>query len=194
MSQPFFVRRLSRSERTRIEKLRAHSPNVAVYRRAQAVHLSGQGQKVEQIAEVVARNRTTVSRWLHTFETEGISGLFPGKSTGRPPKVDAECQAALTEAIEQNPRDLGYPFTRWTAALLTEHVYRTVHVRISPSTIYQVLKRLGFRYGRPKLDLKHRQDAKEVARAKRQKAAALKKRKPVEVIWRFSTVTKPSFT
>jgi len=194
MSQPFFVRRLSRSERAKIDKLRADPPSVGVYRRTQAVHLSAGGQKVEQIAEIVGRDRTTVSRWLHTFEANGICGLFPGRSTGRPPKVDAECQAALTEAVEQNPRDLGYPFTRWTAALLAEHVYRTVHVRISPSTIYHVFKRLGFRYGRPKLDLTHRQDAKDVARAKRQKATALKKQRSAEVIWRFSTVTKPSST
>ncbi len=38
------------------------------------------------------------------------------------------------------------------------------------------------RYGRPKLDLKHRQDPKDVRRAKKQKKAALKKRKPAPVV------------
>jgi len=28
--------------------------------------------------------------------------LWPGKSTGRPPKADADSQAALIEAVEQN--------------------------------------------------------------------------------------------
>ena len=78
--------------------------------------------------------------------------------------------------------------------LLTEHMRRTTHVDVSCSTVYHTLKRLGYRYGRPKLDLKHRQDPKQVARAKRQKACALKKPEPVEVIWRFSTVTKRSST
>ena len=54
------------------------------------------------------------------------------------------------------------------------------------------LDRLGYRYGQPKLDLKHRQDPKEVARAKRQKACALKKRKPAPVVVLSRMSMKPS--
>ena len=175
MSQPFFVRRLTRSERAAIRKLRKRPPSLGVYRRAQAVHLSSQRLKVHEIAEIVSRSRQTVTRWLHQFDAGGLPALWPGKSTGRPPKADAEFQAALAHAVEQNPRDLGYPFTRWSVDLLTEHLRRTMHIDVSYSTVYHTLKRLGYRYGRPKLDLKHRQDPKDVARAKRQKRAALKK-------------------
>ena len=193
MSQPFFVRPLSRSERAQIRKLRKRPPNLDVYRRAQAVHFSSQGLKVQQIVEIVGRSRQTVTRWLHEFGGQGLPALWPGKSTGRPPKADAEFQAALAQAVEQNPRDLGYPFTRWSVDLLTEHLRRQTHVSVSRSTVYHTLKRLGYRYGCPKLDLKHRQDPKEVARAKRQKRAALKKRKPAPVVVLSRIVTKPSF-
>ena len=194
MSQPFFVRRLTRAERTAIRAVRKRPPTHAVFLRAQAVHFSSQRLTAEQIAPIVERNRSTVYRWLKEFHAHGLPALWPGKSTGRPPKADADFQAALAQAVEQNPRNLGYPFTRWSVDLLTEHMRRTTHVVVSCSTVYHTLKRLGYRYGRPKLDLKHRQDPKEVARARRQKARALKKPEPVEVIWRFSTVTKPSFT
>ena len=194
MSQPFFVRRLTRNERSQIRKLRKRPPNLDVYRRAQAVHLSAQRLKVQQIAEIVARSRVTVTRWLHEFDIRGLPALWPGKSPGRPPKADADFQAALAEAVEQNPRDLGYSFTRWSVDLLAEHLRRVTHVEVSTSTVYHTLRRLGYRYGRPKLDLKHRQDPKQVARVKRQKGRALKKPEPVRVIWRFSTVTKPSST
>lgn len=194
MSQPFFVRRLTRAERTTICDLRKRPPSHAVFLRAQAVHFSSQRLTAEQIAPIVERDRSTVSRWLKAFDAGGLPALWPGKSTGRPPKADADFQAALAEAVEQNPRDLGYPFTRWSVDLLTEHMRRTLHVDVSSSTVYHTLKRLGYRYGRPKLDLQHRQDPKDVARAKRQKARALKKPEPVKVIWRFSTVTKPSST
>ena len=190
MSCPFFVRRLSKRERTVIAKLRKKPPNVEVYRRAQAVHFSSQRLKIPQIASIVNRDRTVVSRWLHRFEEEGVSGLWPHKSTGRPPKADAKFQAALIKAVEQNPRDLGYKFTRWTAALLAEYLRRQTGVCVAAVTVSKTLKRLGYRYGQPKLDLKHRQDRKEVARAKRQKRSALKKPEPVKVLLRFSTVTK----
>ena len=192
MSQPFFVRRLSRGERAQIRKLPKLPPNLDVYRRAQAVHFSSQGLKVQQIVEIVGRSRQTVTRWLHEFGAQGLPALWPGKSTGRPPKADAEFQAALAQAVEHNPRDLGYPFTRWSVDLLTEHLRRQTHVSVSCSTVYHALKRLGYRYGCPKLDLKHRQDPKEIARAKRQKRAALKKRKPAPVVVLSRIVTRPS--
>lgn len=194
MSQPFFVRRLTRTERTAIRRLRKRPPSHAVFLRAQAVHFSSQRLTAEKIAAIVERDRSTVFRWLKAFEARGLPALWPDKSPGRPPTADPDFQAALAKIVEQNPHDLGYSFTRWTVDLLTEHMRRTTHVQVSSSTVYHVLKRLGYRYGCPKLDLKHRQDPKEVARAKRQKARALKKPEPVKVIWRFSTVTRPSST
>ena len=194
MSQPLFVRRLTRVELAAIRKLRKKPPNLSVYRRAQAVHFSSQRLKAHQIAEIVSCSALTATRWIHQFNAQGLPALWPGKSTGRPPKADVDFQVALAQAVEQNPRDLGYPFTRWSVDLLTEHLRRTTHVDVSGSTVYHTLKRLGYRYGRPKLDLKHRQDPKDVARAKRQKSRALKKPESVEVIWRFSTATRPSST
>ena len=169
-----------------IAKLRKKPPNVGVYRRAQAVHFSSQQLQVPQIARIVNLDRSVVSRWLHRLEDEGLSGLWP-------PKADGEFQAALIEVVEQNPRDLGYKFTRWTAALLAEHLRRKTHVEVAGVTVSKTLRRLGYRYGQPKLDLKHRQDPKEVARAKRQKRSALKKRKPATAPWHLSTVTKRNY-
>jgi len=194
MSQPFFVRPLTQGERSAIRAVRKRPPSHAVYLRAQAVHLSSQRMKAEAIAAMVHRDRTTVFRWLKAFDARGLESLWPGKSPGRPPKADADFQAALVEAVARNPRDLGYPFTRWTTDLLTEHLRRTTRVQVSPETVRGVLKRREYRYGYPKLDLTHRQDPKEVVRAKRQKARALKKQPPVKVLWRFSTVTKRSST
>ena len=136
MAQPFFVRRLTRSERITIRKFRKRPPNLDVYRRAQAVHFSSQGLGVLTIAEMVSCNRSTVFRWLQAFNHHGMDALWPGKSPGRPPKADAEFQAALIDAVEKNPHDLGYAFTRWTAAHLSEHLQKVTHIRVSPGTIY----------------------------------------------------------
>jgi len=195
MSQPFFVRPLTRAERAAVGKLRRRPPNLDVHHRAQAVHLSSQRLKVQRIAEIVSRSPLTVRRWLAEFAANGLAALWPGKSTGRPPKADGDFQAALAKVVEQNPHDLGYPFTRWSVDALTEHMRRTTLIDVSCSTVYHSLKRLGYRYGCPKLDLKHRQDPAQVARAKRLKRAALKKRKkPDPVIVLSSILTKPNFT
>ena len=46
MSQPLFVRQLTRAERAQIDKLRKNPATVAMYRRAQAVYLSSRGRTV----------------------------------------------------------------------------------------------------------------------------------------------------
>jgi len=95
MSQPFFVRLLSLAERKAISRLRKRPPNVEVYRRTQAVYFSSKRLKVQQIAEIVGRSRISVTRWLHEFDRHGLGALWPGKSTGRPSKADADFQAAI---------------------------------------------------------------------------------------------------
>lgn len=145
MSQPFFVRSLSRAECKSIRKLRKRLPNVEVYRRTQAVYFSSKRLKVQQIAEIVGRSRISITRWLHEFDKHVLVALWPGKSTSRLPKADVDFPAALVEAIEQNPHDLDYPFTRWSTDLLIEQLCRKLYVDISCSTVYKSLKRLWCR-------------------------------------------------
>lgn len=176
MSLCFFVRTLARAERSRLAEILQHPPTVSVFLRAKAVDLSSRGWKPGEIADVVQRDRSVVSRWLHRFDAEGIAGLWPKKSPGRPPKATPEFRQAVDQVARENPRDLGYEFSRWTVDLMTEHVVAATGIDIGPDTMRNTLVDLGFRWGRPKLDLKHRQDPQDVARAKRHRNGALKKR------------------
>lgn len=192
MSQPYFVRSLRARERRELEQLCRHPPTTAVYQRAVAVLLSSEGKTTQQIGEVVRRCHSSVFRWLKRFDDLGLAACTPGKSSGRPPKIDRDVQTTLRTAIAENPRDLGYEFTRWTTDLLAEHLRWRHHVSVHPATIGSALRKMNCRYGCPKLDLKHRQDTAEVARAKRQRSGALKKRLPVTVASRFFTSTRPN--
>lgn len=176
MSLPFFIRRLTAAERNRLDEILGEPPNVRVFLRAKAVDLSSRGWKVHEIAEAVERDRSVVSRWLHRFEEQGISAVWPRKSPGRPPKATSEFRKVVDESARQNPRNLGYDFTRWTTDLMAEHLASTTGIRIASGTLRGILSDLGFHWGRPKLDLKHRQDPQDVARAKRLRSGALKKR------------------
>jgi transposase len=176
MSLPFFIRRLTAAERSRLDAILREPPNVRVFLRAKAVDLSSRGWKVHEVAEAVERDRSVVSRWLHRFEEQGVDAVWPKKSSGRPPKVTPEFRNAVDESARHNPRDLGYDFTRWTTEFMAEHLASTTGIRIASGTLRGILGDLGFHWGRPKLDLKHRQDPQDVARAKRLRSGALKKR------------------
>lgn len=192
MSHPYFVRRLTARERREVEELVRRPPSVALFRRAKAVQLSADGWKTGEIAGIVDRDRSAVTRWLHRFDEEGLAALEPRKSSGRPPKADEVYQAELKEAANTNPSDLGYPFTRWSLDTLREHLKRKTGIELDNSRVSRLLKAIGFRYGRPKLDLKHRQDPQAVATAKRLRTAGLKKRSKNLVSGPSSILTKPS--
>jgi putative transposase len=194
MSHPYYVRPLKAKERRELDQLCRQPPNARVYQRSLAVLLSSEGKTTHEIGRVVRRDHSTVFRWLKRFDAVGVAACTPGKSSGRPPKIDADAKQTLREAVVQNPRDLGYSFTRWTTSLLVEHLARMHHLTVHPATVAETLRGLGYRYGCPKLDLKHRQDPTEVARAKRQRNRALKKRLPTPTASPFSISTKPSFT
>lgn len=194
MSLPYFVRKPTWAERNRLAAILRHPPNVKVFLRAKAVDLSSQGWKVPEIAEVVQRDRSVVSRWLHRFDKEGIEGLWPRKSPGRPPKATVEFRQAADEAVRQNPRELGYEFTRWTVDLLTDHLAETTGIQVGRWTVRNTLVDLGFRWGQPKLDLAHRQDPTNVARAKRLRNGALKKPSPAADAGPSCISTRPSST
>lgn len=170
-----FVPTLRKKERVRLQKAVRSSGNPKIRDRSRAILWSEEGKTTGEIGRLLGVATTTPMRWIKDYLRFGFHGLIPDKSPGRPRTIDAEGEAALREALQKNPRDMGYPFTRWTTATLAEHLSSIVHAQISPSVVGSALKRLRYRYKRPKLSLKHKQDPKEMRRAKRELTISLKK-------------------
>lgn len=173
--EPLFVPTLRRGERRRIERASARARQPKYRDKCRAILWSCDRRAASEIAALLGVHPTTVCRWIRDYLRFGFEGLEVGKSTGRPRLLDADGEAALHRALARNPRDLGYVFTRWTLPTLSEHLRACIHVRIAPATLGKALKRLGYSYVRPKLGLKHKQDRRRVARARRDLARALKK-------------------
>jgi hypothetical protein len=77
--------------------------------------------------------------------------------------------------LAKSRRDLGYRFNRWTRSTLAEHLCRSVHQCLCPMSVGRALHRLRYSYKRPKLSLKHRQNHRDVRRARKERDAPLKK-------------------
>jgi transposase len=189
-----FVPRLRKKDLLRLQKAVRSASDPKFRDRCRAVLWSSERKTTGEIARLLGLARTTPTRWLKDYLRFGFAGLAPGKSPGRPRLVDAEADAALLAALAKNPRDLGYQFTRWSTATLAEHLHAAVHIRVTPSTVGYALKRLRFRYKRPKLSLKHKQLPREVRRAKRERDAALKKLRPAPGATPSSSRTNASST
>ncbi len=86
-----------------LEKLK-EARNQEVKERIQSLYWlkTQQVESTSQIAHLIGKHRTTVSRWLSTYRKRGLEGLLTkGKSTGRrriiPPEVEEKLKRELGE-------------------------------------------------------------------------------------------------
>ena len=77
----------------------------------------------------------------------------------------------------------------WTIPSLQRHLLEVERIRVSYATVRRALRKLGYRYKRPRLSLKHKQNPALVKKARRERDAALKKGRsiPSGTPWSFKT-------
>ena len=85
--------------------------------------------------------------------------------SGRPRKADPNYVALLEETLEQDPQELGYGFTVWTADRLRFHLQTQTGKLLGATQFRALLKEHGFVYRRPKHDLTDLQDPQARAAA-----------------------------
>jgi transposase len=150
-----------------------------VRERLEMVKGAALGWDVATTAQWSGRSARTVERWLAVFRAGGAAALADAPRRGRPPKADAAYLAALEQAVEASPRDLGVAVDVWTSDRLSAYLAQTTGVTIAPGWLRALLARQRFACGRPKHSVAHLQDAAEVAACEARLAAAEKKSGPV---------------
>jgi transposase len=117
------------------------------------------GQPLTDVARWSGRTERTVERWLVAFARGGVTALADAPRAGRPVRADATYLAALEQAVETPPRQLGLLFDAWTSDRLSAYLAETTSIRIAPGWVRALLARQRYRTGRPKHTLGHLQDA-----------------------------------
>src|SRR5215470_9874757 len=136
--------------------------------RAQMVLLSGRGFSVPQIALIHDCGQDVVRIWLHRYEREGVEGLEDEPKSGRPPK-DPLARHIVDAQAGQSPECAGHVQACWTAALLGAFLAVRFRLALSCSSVRRHLKRMGWRWARPRLA------PASVLRRRRDPAAASKR-------------------
>lgn len=164
-------------------------PDPRVRHRAHALLLVAEGQTVAAVARLFATAGHRIRAWRTRFLAEGRAGLLDRPRRGRTPKLGTEDRDFLRQALERSPQDYGLPITVWSIRELQTLVQRERGVEVSVYTMHRVVQALGYRYRRPRHDLRHRQSAEAVAAAHQildwlQKKALLS---PTDSIWSIWT-------
>ena len=148
---------LSARLRGELECLVAHTPSAQECIRAYALLWLAEGESVDQVAELLQVSCQTVYNWVERFlEREGLdlrARLRDSPRSGRPPTALGIIDPLIEGLIDQDPRELGYHSTVWTAALLMQHLKRAHGIEVSRKSISAAIARLRIRWKRPRHQL-----------------------------------------
>ena len=145
----------------------ARANDVKLFRRLQAVLQVVEGRSVREAAHFAGVDRSTVHRWLQTYQQcRRPEDLHEEARPGRPREADDLDEELLAEVLAQDPRTLGYRATGWTAPLLTTHLNQECGCAVSERTLRRRLeqygwcwKRLRYVYGQRELHIGQKKGA-----------------------------------
>jgi len=155
---------------------RAKSQSTLIYLDLKIIDLSHQGQSVPQISELLGLHPNTVRSQLKKFQAHRFEGL-KRKRRGQPEeKLKAYDKAYWEDVLSQPPssfEQLQTPDQNWTYELIQHYIESYLQLKVTISTIWNHLRRVGFTSGRAKLSITSPDPDYQV---KRQRLEALKKK------------------
>jgi transposase len=126
-----FVRPISDAEGRELPRLARRSRDSVVARRAAVVLCSAQGMSVPQITGTIFADPGHIRSVLKDFNERGFAALLPGRSPGRPRRIDEQRRERIVAIALSRPHDLGLPFTHWSLPKLRDRQVAYPHQRPS---------------------------------------------------------------
>ena len=169
---------LNASELQELERRlkRAKSQSTLIYLDLKIIEFSHQGKSVPQIGNLLGLHPHTVRTIIKKFQANGFEGL-KRKPRGKPEeKLKAYGREYWEDILSQPPSSfekLASPDQNWTYELLQQYIEQYLQIKVSISTIWNHLRRVGFTSGRAKLSITSPDPDYQV---KRQRVDDLKKK------------------
>jgi transposase len=140
---------LSDAERVALVNAAAHERRVRRWRRYQAVLLVADGRSPQEAAVSVGCSRASVYSWVAAWRAGGLAGLVEAP---HPPPTQAHAaplEELLTGLLGDDPQRHGHHATGWTIPLL-HGAAPAAGIGVSEHTVRRAVRRLGWRWKRPK--------------------------------------------
>jgi transposase len=145
---------LNSKERWELEEWVRTTDTASVLRRVQALLWLDEGARAEEVAELLFVSRAAVYKWVRQFqERQGLEigeRVAEGTRCGRPRTVQGVIDPLIDEVIDQDPRELGYRSTVWTAPLLVQYLAEVHQRAVSLQSVRLTIARLGISWKRPR--------------------------------------------
>ena len=141
---------LKPKERAQLAEAASKQKRVRTWRRIRAIELLAEGRRPEAVAEALGCARSSVYAWAKAWREMGLWGLKEGSRSGRKRSLQGRAEVLLEELLKEgDPQKRGYRSSGWTVPMLKSELAKGGYV-VSERTVRRTLKRLGFRWKRPK--------------------------------------------
>ena len=113
--------------------------------RRQAAELFAQGMRAVEVAGVLEVSTKSAYQWRRAWVTGGSAALTSKGASGPDPKLSDEQLARLEQRLDEGPAAAGYgEDQRWTLVRVVALIATMFHLRVSISTAWQAMRRLGY--------------------------------------------------
>lgn len=151
MQQRFI--KLHPKSKNKLKSMVLESAQDGAYRvsnRIKAILLNSDGRSSSQIAEVLNVSREITSKWLKTFEEQGVDGLLEGHRSGRPPKLSEVEKIILCDIVDSGPVAYGYSTGVWTSKVISDVICSEFGISYHPGHVRKLLAECGYSIQSPK--------------------------------------------
>lgn len=140
---------VSAEERARLVRVAQQTRRVRQWRRLQAGLLLAEGQPPQAVAATLGASRSAVYNWAARWRRAGLAGLAEGPHRGLARRFDAVGERWLDATLASDPQARGYQSAGWTVPLLRREAAQAGYA-VSAATLRRAIRRLGWRWKRPK--------------------------------------------
>lgn len=128
-----------------------HTKDLRLFKRYQAILQYIKGMPVSEIAEFIRCSEKTIYNYINAYKSNGLEGLIPGVSPGRPRHLTEEQEQEVYDAIvNKMPVDFDFPAEKnWTSLFIRDLIKKKYDVTFTDRGVRALLYRLGLSYTRP---------------------------------------------
>ncbi len=117
----------------RLSFMRPHGSLVELeHRRVLAVERLVEGYSVEEIADFLDVDPSSVRRWRAAFRRHSVMGLAARSVSGRPPKLSSAQEKIVRRWFSDSPLDHGFSTELWTASRLATLIAQEWNISFHP--------------------------------------------------------------
>jgi transposase len=109
--------------------------------RIEIMLMADEGKTQSQICRTLNCSQLTARHWIFVAKS-GQAHNWQKQPIGRPKTVTSEYLERLKELIAASPKDLGYPFSRWTGQWLEKHLSGEFDIEVSARHINRLIEKI----------------------------------------------------